>query len=556
MPGRRALLFAASIIALLSFANPALAQNFTANQTFLVAAAQYAQCKTNFTVSYIGKVTAAVPGLSGLGQYSTALQTATSQLSSLAGRGNVTQFRTYLSGNYDQELNLISKNFTAQIRAANLSRSQTSQLRQQYNSTFATYTACRLNSVKNVAMKELALFNSSISEYQNEASSLSQQGLNTSAMNLLLQGAKAQIIAPLASAVSQATNASQISAALNKYCLFDACRNGTNFHLAAHFELQKFTAELNYLEAKGNVSSSSLAPAQTYLNAATSLLQAVGTAAYTNGQGNAIFANLTSASKAMQQARQQQAFAKAKLSATSVISSYANAISSYRASIAQLAAKGIPTGGLNQTLSNATSAIIVPLQNALNSSANVTQLYNAFKTKCIENGCANGTNFNLGAKLKLGEAQAELTYLANKASASANVIVNATALSTAQGYVANASALIGSANGMQLTNGLISKITAESNGFTVAIKNAYTVVAKKPSPIAVSKTPTGPTAPIVSPKPPANTATTPRTAPTPTPPTAPGRNALPTPITIKANTTIGGVTSTGPVPAANVNVPK
>jgi hypothetical protein len=541
MLGRGSLFFA---VALFTFTNLAFAQNLTLNQSFLSAAAQYAQCKTNFTVAYIGKIAAVVPSLSGLGQYSTAIQAGTSQLSAIAGAGNVALFRNYLSGNYDQQLNNIARNVSAQIRAANLSRNQTSQLRIQYNSTLATYMSCRLIAAKNVALKELGMYNSSIASYQKEAASLSQQGLNTSALSTLLQGAATQIIAPIAAAVSQSTNASQISSALSRYCLFDGCRNGTNFHLAARFELQKLTAELSYLQTNGNVPASSLATAQSYLNTAASILQTVGSAVYVNGQSSAIFGNLSAATKSMQQARQQQALTKAKLQAANVIATYANTIIRDRASIAQLASQGIPTAGLNQTLANATSAVIVPLQNALNSSANLTQLNSAFKARCLENGCANGTNFNLAAKLKLGQAQAELTYLAQKASASANVIVNATALSAAQAHLANASTLIGSTGGAQLTNGLVSRITTESNGFAVAVKNAYTVV-KKPAATAVPRTTVAPTATTGSPKPAPNTVTS--TGPAPTPPIAPGRNASSTPLPIKTNGTAGGITSVGPV---------
>src|SRR5271157_3877610 len=258
MASRGSFLFAASVAALFLLSSTAFAQNLTANQTYLAAAAQYAQCKTNFTSAFIGQVTSAVPRLSGLGQYSAALQSDTSRLSSIAATGNVASFRSYLSGTYDPELNAISGNVSAQMRAANLSRNQTSQLRLLYNGTLATYASCRIDSIRDSASRKLDLFNDSIADYQKEANVLSQQGVNVSALDLLLQNAKSQIATPLAAAVGLASNASQISAALNRYCLFDGCRNGTNFHLAAHFELDRLTAEAGYLETGRTISSSEL----------------------------------------------------------------------------------------------------------------------------------------------------------------------------------------------------------------------------------------------------------------------------------------------------------
>ena len=53
--------FALTFLAIIAFANTAFAQNLTANQTLLQAAVVNAQCKTNFTTAFIGKVAAAVP---------------------------------------------------------------------------------------------------------------------------------------------------------------------------------------------------------------------------------------------------------------------------------------------------------------------------------------------------------------------------------------------------------------------------------------------------------------------------------------------------------------
>ena len=466
--------FALTFLAIIAFANTAFAQNLTANQTLLQAAVINAQCKTNFTTAYIGEVTAVVPSLSSLGQYSTTLQSYTSSLSSLAAAGNVTAFRGYLRGTYDTELNSIAKNVSASIRSANLTANVIDGLRQNYNVTLANYKSCNIDSSKGYALKKLEFFNDSIRNYQDRANDLASKGLNASALDLMIQNAQSQIVAPFAAAIGQASNASQIRAALDAYCLFDGCRNGTNFHLAAHFSLQSLTAQLNYLENDKNVSASSLGGAQGRLNNASSMLLAVGTKAYANGQANVIFGNLSAASKAMQQARKQDGFAKLKQNAEKIVTNYQGQIEKDIANLGKLP-NGVDTISLNATLSQAQTQVIAPLQAALNASTNATQLYAAFKGHCLDNGCVNGTNFHLAAKLKLDETQAYLAYLEQKANASRYVMVNQTSLSEAKGYLDNVSALISSAGNSQFTQGQELNISAYSGKFVSTLKGTFTV---------------------------------------------------------------------------------
>jgi hypothetical protein len=466
--------FALTFLAIITFANTAFAQNMTANQTLLQAAVVNAQCKTNFTTSYIGEVTAAVPSLSAIGQYSTTLQADTSTLSLLAAAGNVTAFRGYLRGTYDPELNKIAKNVSASIRSANLTANVIAGLRQDYNVTIASYKSCNIDSSKVYALRKLNLFKDSIKEYQNRANDLASKGLNASALDIMIQDAQSQIVTPFATAIGQASNASQMQAALNAYCLFDGCKNGTNFHLAAHFSLQSLTTQLNYLETDKNVSTSSLAGAQGLLNNASSMLLIVGTKAYANGQANVIFGNLTAASKAMQQARKQDGFTKLKQNAERLVANYQGQITKDVAGLGKLPG-GVDTSSLNATLSQAQTQVIGPLQAALNVSTNATQLYDAFKGHCLDNGCVNGTNFHLAAKLKIDETQAYLNYLEQKANASKYVMVNQTALSEARAYLNNASALVSSVGSSQFTQGQEARIVTDSGNFVSTLKGAFTV---------------------------------------------------------------------------------
>jgi hypothetical protein len=465
--------FTLAFLAIILSSNAAFAQNLSVNQTLLQSAFTNARCKTNFTTAYISRVVSAAPSLSSLSQYSTTLQGYTSALSSLASAGNVTAFRSYVSGTYDPELNRIAKNVSSAVRAANLSANTIAGLRQGYNATLASYKACNIQSAKAYALQKLSLFNSSIMSYQKQANDLNSKGLNSSSLNQMLQLAQSQIVGPFASAINSASNASQISAALNEYCLFDGCKNGTNFHLAAHFGLQSLTIQLSYLEKEKNVSASSLVPASAFLTNASSILQAVGIKAYVNSQSNNIFGNLTSASKAMQQARKQDALNKLKQNAEKALSNYQSLISSYETSIGKLPS-GFDTASLNLTISQAESQVVAPLQAAINSSTNATQLYGAFRGNCLENNCANGTNYHLAAKLKLEQSQAYLVYLMQKANASKYVTINRTALAAAESDLNSASSLIGTAGSSQYSQSQASQFANYISNFTAALKGAFT----------------------------------------------------------------------------------
>ena len=412
--------------------------------------------------------------MGALGQYSTTLQSDTSSLSSLASAGNVTAFRVYLRGTYDPELNRIAKNVSASIKSSNLTANVTAGLRHDYNVTLANYKSCNIDSSKGYALKKLEFFNGSISNYQDKAEDLASKGLDASALDMMIQNAKTQIVAPFGAAIGQASNASQIQTALNAYCLFNGCKNGTNFHLAAHFSLQSLTTQLDYLETDKNVSASSLGGAQDLLNDASSMLLTVGTKAYANGQANVIFSNLTAASKAMQQARKQDGFARLKQNAEKLVANYQGQMEKDMANLGKLPG-GVDTSSLNATLSQAQAQVIAPLQAALNASTNATQLYDAFRGHCLDNGCVNGTNFHLAAKLKIDETQAYLSYLEQKADASKYVMVNQTALSNAKGYLNSVSALVNTTGNSQFTQGQESEIAAYSGNFVSTLRGAFTV---------------------------------------------------------------------------------
>lgn len=156
---------------------------------------------------------------------------------------------------------------------------------------------CRFEAGKIVAEARVDKFERTVAEYQSKVDKLSASGTDTSALQAVVSGVKTQIISPLRTAIASATDFKSLKAALEGYCLFDGCKTGVNYHLAAQFEVQRLFAVLGNLENKPNVSTAKIAEAKGYLNTAQGVLSQVGTGQYTKEQKETFSTNVKSAVK-------------------------------------------------------------------------------------------------------------------------------------------------------------------------------------------------------------------------------------------------------------------
>ena len=95
--------------------------------------------------------------------------------------------------------------------------------------------------------------------------------------------ANSTIVLPFESAINDATNVSQLEAAVQRFCLFDGCPNGIDGHLAAHFDYDKLSAVVAKLQTYNLTrnQTTELNTAQGYLSAADSALAQAGISKYT-----------------------------------------------------------------------------------------------------------------------------------------------------------------------------------------------------------------------------------------------------------------------------------
>ena len=288
-------------LALLMLSNVAFATSTAQNQTILVAAYQFADCKTNFAVGLMNDVANSTPSLKvQLNASITALNKDTTQLYAYANAGNVAQFQAYLTGTYNPELANISSTLSSDYKAANFSSNTIATLRSEYNASKAVYNNCALNSSKSYGGAKIAIYNSYIAQYQNFTSrygSLANKyGINYSSLTAIVNNATPQVITPLQNGINSAKNATQVEQTLSQYCLLSGCTKGFNYHLDAKLYTQALTIAYNKLQSidiGGIINSTQMSELNMDTQNSTSILNSVGSGSYTTAQQSSIFNNLT-----------------------------------------------------------------------------------------------------------------------------------------------------------------------------------------------------------------------------------------------------------------------
>ena len=301
-----------------------------ANGAFLQVRYQQIACRIGFAAAVTNEVAGAIPG--GSSQLSadySGLGNDKSQLSSLASAGDPTAFDSFVSGTLTHDLasDVADLHSARQsFRNFNVSNDTRAQLNSGYQQADSAMGSCEQSAVGALLQARITQFSNAISGWEAKISDYGAKGYDTSAMQSVVDGANSDVISPLQSALSGGDQA-QMKAALQTYCLDDAC-NGPgnssagpyNYHGSAHFALATLTAAYNRVAAMAaNVSTTvpgdSLGQAQQSLSDASSLLSGVGTAKYAAGQSDAIFGDLKQAQQdinsyvrdlrqAMQQRRQ------------------------------------------------------------------------------------------------------------------------------------------------------------------------------------------------------------------------------------------------------------
>ncbi|HTY43699.1 MAG TPA: hypothetical protein VMC80_00445 [Patescibacteria group bacterium] len=243
-----------------------------------------ANAKVNFYSGTANSMTALVPSNILATDIST-LQSDLAQIQTYVTSSDRTSLAQFVTGTFQPDLSTAQKDIIAwrQANFKNLTAQQKTSLVSTFTQSKSTFQSSQLNAYKNFANGRVNYFNNAISVYQNRTNNLQAKGIDVSSLTQLLSDAQAQIITPLQNAINSATDASSLNQAVKQYALFDGSQGGTNFHLAAKFNVAELQIALTKL-ISASVSQTSITQLQTDISTSNSVLTSVGTNQYTNSQ--------------------------------------------------------------------------------------------------------------------------------------------------------------------------------------------------------------------------------------------------------------------------------
>lgn len=289
-----------------------LAQNSTSNITKdshdnkdeLTKAFNNLQCKTDFTIGIINSMISNVPS-EKLSNYTLKLQNDMSQLQTFIDNNDKDGFRDYLKDNYDKDIRQFKTDARDWRKSnRNLTKEEKETISKTYSDLKDKYDSCELDSSKLYGNGRINNFNNILAEYQKKVDALSSKGIDVTRLNQVLSDAKSEIVDPFQKKLDNANSTKEVKLIMQSFCLFDGCKTGSNFHLAAKFNIAKL--EIAYdMFSKSNVSTSSLSKLDNYITTSKSALGRINTAKYSTESKKLVWDNIKLANEIIKQIKKE-----------------------------------------------------------------------------------------------------------------------------------------------------------------------------------------------------------------------------------------------------------
>jgi hypothetical protein len=265
------------------------------------------KCKTNFFIDVLNSMAINISVADNLTQYANKLQEDLKQIETIATAGDMDALKTFVKTTYEPDLKAAREeaNTWRNNNHKNLTKEQKVDLKERYDVTEKKFNGCHLLAFKEMANRRIDEFNKHLARYQSVIEKLSARGVNTSAMQKVVDDAKLIVITPLQSEAANATTEKEVKEILKKYCLYDGCRNGVNYHLAVRFEIAKLDATSKFLKKDGNVSNygDRIAKMENSGKAAEAFMKGIGNKAFNDG-GKAVKMNVASAYDSLKETKE------------------------------------------------------------------------------------------------------------------------------------------------------------------------------------------------------------------------------------------------------------
>ena len=245
-------------------------------------------CKIDFTLAVLNAYQS-VFNASNFSSSIVALGKDKVQLQSLISADNASSVREFVKNTLDNDLKFARMSIE-DVRSTShkdLSKEQKQSLKDAYKRAQESLTTCQRSGLKTLGDKRVGEFTKILDQHLTLADRFAAKGIDVSGMKKVIEDAKTQVITPLKDALAKANSTEEVQAAVRKYCLFNGCKNGVNFHFAAKFESEKLSAILNYIRANNiSVSDDKISKVQGSITSTRAMLVEIGSAQYTNDAKN------------------------------------------------------------------------------------------------------------------------------------------------------------------------------------------------------------------------------------------------------------------------------
>gem|GEM_PF-5137954 len=239
-------------------------------------------CKIDFTIAVLGAYERNINNTN----FSLLISNLTKDKNMLieqATTGNASKIREFVKNNVDTDLKSarIGVDSHRSLKHGGLKKEQKQALKDEYKKVHDIFKTCQQNGMKNLGEKRVEAYTKILEQHTALTDKFEAKGLNASGMRKVISDANAQVIVPLKDAIAKANSSDELHSTIKKYCLFNGCKNGVNFHFAAKFEIERLSATLAHIKSKEiNISDEQVMKVQNMINSMKGLIVDTGTAQY------------------------------------------------------------------------------------------------------------------------------------------------------------------------------------------------------------------------------------------------------------------------------------
>lgn len=227
-------------------------------------------------------------------------------LQGYASSNDKTGFQSFVQGQLKTDTKSVRLDAQNLIKTVHLTKDQRATLKSEMSQLQSTYKSCMFAAKQQSANAKVQNFQNQITQMQNRSKTLAVKGIDTTALNNQISSANAQVAA-LQAAINSANDSKSLQKAINSFCLYNGCKNGTNFHFAANSAIAVKQAQLTKIQSRNGstVYSTQITQAQNDLNTAKSVLNTVGNSQYSGTQQSNVWNNIKAATDIIKQLWQE-----------------------------------------------------------------------------------------------------------------------------------------------------------------------------------------------------------------------------------------------------------